>query len=464
MTYRKAQGIVETSATVVAALIFLYVPYLTLHGLDFLATLLLSAGTFVVLFIARNRAVERIERRIRGSYREKSENKIILGFADRVSSAFTIADLTNAIQECLEEPADMQAVFLKSNTWEIIYQSQGAVSSSSKVIKTLEHNFRDWDEDFCFINNNYELSNSSEDARGFFVVSKGFHLFIFTRLCGRVDDEAFRQLFGELRMYFDRLITVSDLFDVASLSKEWELVASTQQSFLPKSLPKQDKLDLAVAYRPLINVSGDYYDAIAIDKDRTLLLLGDVSGKGLAAALIMGIIVNTVRVAKDKADLVGLVREIDEAIKSMGFDDKYTVLFMGVLDTDKKTLRYVNAAMADPILISQTALGPRMRRLHPTMGLLGLVALEDEIPVEELPLRTDEIILLCSDGVTEAADSTGAQLGENKVFENTLLQASKSKAEDIVGSVSGLLYSYIGDAVFKDDVTILAAKVGRLWD
>ena len=464
MTYRNAQRLVETIATAAATLLYLFVPFLALKGLGFIPTLILGAGVFILLFVLRNWAVDRLDRRLRQSYRRRPETRLILDFAARVGTSFTIPDLVDAIKEGLEEPADMGAILLRSNTWEVIYQSPQAVTSDAKVLAALEHNFRDWAEDFCFIKPDYALASSNEEARGFFVVAKGFHLFVFTRLCSLIDEEAFRSLYGELRMYFDRLITVSDLFDVASLSKEWELVAATQRSFLPKKLPQPAKLELAVAYRPLINVSGDYYDAIAIDEERTLLVLGDVSGKGLAAALIMGIIVNTIRIASDMADLPALVRSIDGAVRSMGFDDKYTVLFLGLVDTAKKTMRYVNAAMADPIIVSQTALGPKLRRLQPTMGLIGLVPLEKELPVEELPLRTDEFIILCSDGVTEVADESGVRLGDTEGFEKALLQASRFGAEDMVGSISGLLYGFVGDAPFKDDVTILATKVGRLWD
>jgi serine phosphatase RsbU (regulator of sigma subunit) len=278
-----------------------------------------------------------------------------------------------------------------------------------------------------------------------------------------VEPEAFGTLRGELVSYFERVTTISELFEVASLSKEWQLIAETQRSFLPRQLPSPDKLDLSVFYRPLVNVSGDYYDAITIDANRTLLVVGDVSGKGLAAALIMGIIVNTIRVAQDKTDLAALIRSVDAAVRDMGFDDKYTVMFVGLVDTAKRTLRYVNAAMADPLIITQTATGPRVLRLEPTMGLVGLVPF-DEVVIEELPLRTDEIILLASDGVTEVADASGARLGETELFERSLSQMSKSGASDFVSSVSAMLYSYVGDRPLKDDVTILAAKVGRLWD
>ena len=97
------------------------------------------------------------------------------------------------------------------------------------------------------------------------------------------------------------------------------------------------------------------------------------------------------------------------------------------------------------------------------MGLVGLVPLE-EVVVEELPLRTDEILLLASDGVTEVADASGARLGETELFDTSLARASDLGAEDFVASVTGLLYSFVGDRPLQDVVTVLAAKAGRLWD
>ena len=464
MTYSSKKGLVGAGTTLVAALAFLFVPYVISSGLDFLQALILAALSFVVLFLLRNFVAERLEDGLYRRHFGKPENKIILDFSERVGAAFTVADLVDAVKETLERPADMGVIFMRSNTWEVIYQSPGAATSDPRVLDTLERNFRDWNEGFCFMNEDLSLATTNEGARGFFVYSKGFHFFVFTRLCPLIEMDAFRSLYGELRIYFDRVITISDLFEVASLSKEWELVAATQRSFLPKALPEAKKLDLAVSYRPLINVSGDFYDAIPVDEDRTLLVTGDVSGKGLAAGLIMGIIVNTIRVAPDKADLKALVTSVDEAIREMGFDDKYTVLFLGLVDTAKRSLRYVNAAMADPLIVSQTALGPKIRKLEPTMGLLGLVPLEGEIAVEELPLRTDEFIILASDGVTEVANASGQRLGEAEEYERAILQASRFGSEDFISSITGLLYAFVGDAPLKDDVTILAAKVGRLWD
>jgi serine phosphatase RsbU (regulator of sigma subunit) len=463
MTYKTARSVAEIGTTAAAALAFLLVPLVAAIGLGFAAAAAVAATAFIVFYFLRDAILSALDRM---SYRlafSGRETRLVVEFTERVGVCFTVPDLVEAIRDKLEVSADMSAILLRSASWEVVYQSPAAAANVPRLVQDLDVKFRGRPDGVSFMSERLEYQVSSRRSRGFVIVSKGFHLFVFTRLCAYVEPEAFRALNRELDIHFGRVGTIADLFEMASLSKEWELIAETQRSFLPKSLPMPAKLELSVFFRPLVNVSGDYYEAIAVDADRTLLLVGDVSGKGLAAALIMGIIMNTVRVAKDKTDIVGLVKAIDAAVRDMGFDDKYTVLFMGLVDTAKRTLRYVNAAMADPIVISQTATGPKVFRLEPTMGLVGLVPF-DEVAVEELPLRTDEIILLASDGVTEVADSSGQRLGETDLFEKSLAQASKESASDFVSTVSAMLFSYVGDKPLKDDVTILAAKVGRLWD
>ena len=93
-------------------------------------------------------------------------------------------------------------------------------------------------------------------------------------------------------------------------------------------MPEVRRLELASYFRPLVNVSGDYYTVLPLDEHKTLVMLGDVSGKGLAAALVMGLVLNTVKIMEDKEDLVSVIYSIDRAIKDMKLQDKYTVLFI----------------------------------------------------------------------------------------------------------------------------------------
>lgn len=463
MTYRTSRNLVELGTMGTAALAFLIVPLVAMPGLAFPAAMALGAAAFIVFYILKNASTSALEHKAYSLSFQGRETRIIMEFTERLGVCFTVLDLVEAMRDRLEKAADMGVILIKSSSWEPVYRSPSAAANDPRLMETLEQRFKNQAEGVCFVTEDLFPATGNKSARGFLVCAKGYHLFVLTRLCALIEPEAFRTLYGELGIYFDRVVTVSSLFEVASLSKEWQLIAETQQSFLPRQLPSPKKIELSVFYRPLVNVSGDYYDAIQVDEDRTLLVVGDVSGKGLAAALIMGIIVNTIRVMADKTDLAAMVRSVDAAVRDMGFDDKYTVMFVGLADTAKRTFRYVNAAMADPILITQTAIGPKVVRLQPTMGLVGLIPLNDVV-VEELPLSTDEMILLASDGVTEVSDASGARLGETELFERSLAQSSKSSAADLVSSVSAMLYSFVGDNPLKDDVTILAAKVGRLWD
>lgn len=463
MVLQRALRLAGWTSTLSFAAVFAAILVFAAAGMPFLTSTLLGAGSFVILFLIRDALLRTLDRDLRKRHFDRTETRLVMEFVERLRVAFTVADLVEAARDCLEMRADASILLLKSATWETIYASPSTLANDPETLATLHRNFREWSEGFAFLSDDYGLHPSNVGCRGYLSVCKGYHLFVFTRTAGSVELEAFRLLHGELQLYFDRIITVARLFNIANLSKEWSLIAETQRSFLPKEMPKLAKLETAAYYRPLVNVSGDYYDVIPIDYRRTLLVVGDVSGKGLAAALIMGIIVNTIRVAPDKTDLPALIRSVDEAVRAMRFEDKYTVIFLGLVDTGEKILRYVNASMSDPIVISQTALGAKPKRLESTMSLLGLLPI-GEAEVEEMPLRTDDVILLASDGLLELENRGGEQLGESAAFERLLQQTSKETAGTIVESLAGFAYSYVEGRQLRDDITILAAKVGRLWD
>lgn len=464
MVLQQALRLSAWTSTFSIAAIFAAILVFAAPRLPFLPSTLLGAGSFVILFLIQDALIRALDSDLRKRRFDRTETRIVMDFVERLRVSFTVADLVEAARDCLEMRADASVLLIKSATWETVYASPSTLAKDPDTLATLHRNFREWSEGFAFLSDDYGLHPSNAGCRGYLSVCKGYHLFVFSRSAGLAELEAFRILHGELQLYFDRIITVARLFNIANLSKEWSLIAETQKSFLPKEMPKLAKLETASYYRPLVNVSGDYYDVIPIDYRRTLLVVGDVSGKGLAAALIMGIIVNTIRVAPDKTDLPLLIRGVDEAIRGMRFEDKYTVIFLGIVDTGEKVLRYVNASMADPLVISQTALGAKPKKLGSTMGLLGLLPLEGEIPVEEVPLRTDDVILIASDGLLELENNAGESLNESAAFERLLQQSSRETAESIVEGIAGFAYSFVEGRQLRDDITILAAKVGRLWD
>ena len=246
--------------------------------------------------------------------------------------------------------------------------------------------------------------------------------------------------------------------EIIELSREWAMLADVQKSFLPEFMPEVAHLDLAVYFRPLVNVSGDYYTVLPLDEDKTLLMLGDVSGKGLAAALVMGLVVNTVKTAENKEDLVSVIHAVDESIKGMQLQDKYTVMFIGIVDTKKMTIRYVNASISDPVIVTKSPTGYRIKSLSSNCSVVGIIDLDD-IVVEERKLFHGDLIFMASDGISEAINDQGVELSDTPLLTNTIKNSAYKSAKDFVDDVSSLVLTYSGEQKLRDDITMLVAKV-----
>ena len=272
------------------------------------------------------------------------------------------------------------------------------------------------------------------------------------------EEQIFKTMQYEFENFLKRTKTVTELTAISELSKEWDMVAETQVSFLPQKMPQIRGVDVAAYFRPLVNVSGDFYDVIPLDEDRTFFLLGDVSGKGLAAALVMGVIINTVKIIENKEDLPGVIRAIDVAIKSMHLQDKYAVLFIGIIDTKKMKIRYVNASMADPIIVTKAPSGWKVRPLQSTCSLVGIIDL-DEIVQEEMPLYRGDVVLMASDGVSEVMNDEGVELGDTELYMTTVRNSAYKTARHFVNDIADLVLEYNGDKKLRDDVTMLVAKI-----
>lgn len=462
MTYRSAESLVNTAFTILGAVLLTAVCFLLDRG-SILIMAVIIGPLYVVLFFIRRLSLKSIQTAMHRARFEGQETGLITTFINQMRICFTMNDFLLAIKEHLEKVADASVVLYRLSDKEVVYQSPQALSAAKDTGDAIKRHYPRFEEGVYFIDQSIGLVSSYKKARGFFIVSRGWQFWIFLRYCKLLEPDIFKALHTEFGIFIDREKTVQEMFTISALAKEWDLVAETQESFLPKNIPELKKLELATYYRPLVNVSGDYYDIIPIDENRTLLVLGDVSGKGLAAALVMGIIMSTVRISGDKTDLKQILGNVDAAIKGMRFEDKYTVVFMGVIDVEEKKLTYANASMDAPVIISQTVTGTRVRTIESNNSLVGLIPMEN-IQVDEVPIRTGDVIMIVTDGVTEVSNEEGQQLGDSELYQETIKKASTTTAQEICDTVSSLVLRYAGNHKLRDDVTMLVAKVGKLWD
>lgn len=380
-------------------------------------------------------------------------------FTEKLRLCYSSEDFYNLIAHVLEEKADCSVLYVNRETNYVLYNSPNRLTSDQALMEQLTRNYPlDWGDGTFFLGENFGIVSGHKHSRGFFMACNSHHLYVFCRYTQSFDLEIFPKLFEELGRFQLRSQTISSLSEISELSKEWEQLAETQRSFLPQKMAKTDRLSLAAYFRPLINVSGDYYSVLKIDEHKTLVMLGDVSGKGLAAALVMGLVMNTVKIKENKEDLVDMIYAIDKAIKGMRLQDKYTVLFLGIIDTQKMTIRYVNASMSDPIIVTRSPDGYRIKSLASNCSILGIIPVED-IEVSEQRLFSGDLIMMASDGVSEVMNVDKVELGDTKLFTDTIKKSASKEPKEFIDDIVNLVFSYNADSKLHDDLTMLVAKI-----
>lgn len=392
---------------------------------------------------------------------ETNETALLSEFIKKLQFSYSVDDLILSIQSSLEDKGDCSALYIDRSTNYVIYNSPDRLTSSEETMRILSMNYGNaWPNGYFFIDEDFGISSNRQKTRGFFFVSDNMHFYVFCRYTRLFDPIIFPQLQNEFVRFEQRAKTIAGLSEIAELSKEWSLLAETQKSFLPQVMPDIPKLDVAAYFRPLVNVSGDYYTVLPMDENKTLVMLGDVSGKGLAAALVMGLVMNVVKIIENKEDLALIVRSIDEAIKGMKLQDKYTVLFIGIIDTEEMTIRYINASMSDPIVVTQTPSGYKIKPLGSNCSLIGILDL-DELEVAEQKLYKGDLVLMASDGVSEVMNEDGVELGDTDLYLETIKNSANKSAQKFIDDIEDLVMDYKGSSKLRDDVTMLVAKVDR---
>lgn len=419
-----------------------------------------SSCVFLAFLVIASSLHRVVDKYLRKKYLESGETSYIENFIDRLRFCYSYDDLYKTISETLEVQADCSVLFVDREKNYVLYNSPSRISSLMTTRDKLATNFPlNWKDGFYFLGERLGIVSSYRQARGFFLCSQEKHFFVFNRYTRLFDIEIYSKLFEEYSRFLARTKIIANLSEISSLTKEWEQLAETQISFLPHKMPDIPHLKLAAYYRPLVNVSGDYYSVLPIDDSRTLLMLGDVSGKGLPAALIMGLVMNTVKINEHKDDLLGMIQSVDKAIKGMHLQDKYTVLFLGIIDTEKMKITYINASMSDPIILSRSPDGYRIKSLASNASLVGIIDMDDTRISEQRLFRGDTI-LLATDGVSEVMDDDGVELGDTDLFKETLKNSASKQPQQFVDDIVELIMKYNGDKRLHDDVTMMVAKVG----
>lgn len=452
--------IIFYTSYIFTGIIFIGISFFIVNGGSFFVSFITSVVLLIILLLARDSVVNSINEKVKQKALSSTENSLLLRFSEKVRTAYSSDDFVGALQKICEDEGDMGILYVNRKNSYVLYNSPDRITSYDGTTRTLELHFPGtWQNGCYFFDSGLGLVSDVKNARGFFLVNGTIQLFFFCRYTHLFEPEVFPVVFEEFIRFQDRSKTIESMSEIAELSAEWEMLAETQKYFLPHTMPFIDKLDIAAYFRPLVNVSGDYYTVLPIDEKKTLVMLGDVSGKGLAAALVMGLVMNIVKIMDNKEDLAEIVRAIDVGIKRMHLEDKYTVLFIGIINTETMRIKYVNASMSDPIIVTKAPDGFRIKPLTSNCSVIGIIDLP-EIVVEEKRLFREDLILMASDGVSEVMDDSGIELGDTDLYINTVQESASKTAQEFVSNIADLVLSYSGGKKLRDDVTMLVVKIG----
>ena len=211
---------------------------------------------------------------------ESGETTILNEFIDKLRFCYTLDDFYNAIGEVLEKKGDCSVLFIDRMKNYVLYNSPARLTTSEATHDKITQKFSEsWQDGNFFFDRHFGVTSSYRKSRGFFLCFQQQQFFVFCRYTRLFDLNVYARLYEEYKRFMTRTRTISQLSEISSTTKEWEQLAETQQSFLPQKIPNIKKLKIATYFRPLVNVSGDYFSILPIDQNKTLLMLGDVSGK-----------------------------------------------------------------------------------------------------------------------------------------------------------------------------------------
>jgi sigma-B regulation protein RsbU (phosphoserine phosphatase) len=223
---------------------------------------------------------------------------------------------------------------------------------------------------------------------------------------------------------------------------------------LPKEIPQLEGFEVAAAWRPAREVSGDYYDVFKLDEHRLGVCIADVVGKGVAAALLMANVQAAVRAYASSAENAAqLCTKVNRLLCENLATGKFVTFLYGVLNNETRTFDYCNAGNVCPVLVSQGT----VRSIAVGGAVLGVFP-EWQYESANLALGPGDRLLLVTDGITEASDAAEQEFGEEKLAEAALRHSKRTSAE-----MSRLLLEEVSafcDSHFHDDATLLviAAK------
>jgi sigma-B regulation protein RsbU (phosphoserine phosphatase) len=240
-------------------------------------------------------------------------------------------------------------------------------------------------------------------------------------------------------------------------NRELEIAREVQERLFPQSYPSIPGLDCAGHCRPAQGVGGDYYDFVALPEGRLGIAVGDVSGKGISAALLMASLRASLRgqTLGGPDDLAGLMRNVNSLLYEASAANRYATFFYAQYDPSNGTLEFVNAGHNPPVVLR----GEEVLRLEADGPVVGLLP-GAQYGQSSMGLSPGDILLAYTDGISEAMTMDDEEWGEERMI--AAAQACRAlRAGQMIDRLMAAADAFTAGAPQHDDMTLVIIKVGQ---
>jgi serine phosphatase RsbU (regulator of sigma subunit) len=261
---------------------------------------------------------------------------------------------------------------------------------------------------------------------------------------------AFNRMARELRSNQERLV------EQERLRKELELCRRIQTELLPKGPLRGPFAEVQGLSIPARELGGDFFNYFELPGGELALFMGDVSGKGVPAALLMANLQATLQARFPlEPDLAAFADRLDHEVDASTPDEVYLTLFLAILDPGRREVRYVNAGHETPFLLRRDG---RVERLDPTGRPIGLMP-GGGFAERRAPVGPGDRLFLYTDGLVDAEDPQGVQFGRERL--EGLLRGAAGEPGDLLARIEGAFQEHRRGVEAPDDATLLLLRVGE---
>lgn len=242
------------------------------------------------------------------------------------------------------------------------------------------------------------------------------------------------------------------------MEHDLEIARNIQQKLLPSKVPGIKGLEIAGKMIPASRVGGDYYDIIPVDDKRIFILVGDVSGKGLSAALYMTKLQTMIQLyCGSRKSPKEILMEINSKLYKELEKSYFITVTLALFDTEHQTLRFCRAGHM-PTLLSENGSVEIIKPKGLALGLDKGAIFDKSLTEHEMKLKKDQLYFFYSDGVNETMNAMSEEFGNSRLF-SIIKGSSKLNPNELLPNLIKKLNEFQGDTEQHDDITAVAVKI-----